>query len=454
MTKTNHLGEKLRWLAEHDKPQLRSLLSQLTEAEAEAIIYDWEGVWARPNQLVDDNWPETTVLFMAGRGFGKTRVGAELMRRKARNPENRLTIVAPTARDVIDTCVLGDSGLIGVCPPRERPEYEPSKSRVVFPNGCVASLMSAESPERARGDNRSHIWGDEIGSWGDRDMYDQLMLSLRKGESKFYGTTTPRANDIIIHIYRHAVFDNDPPQEGKWARIIRGSTYDNLHNLSSAFRDTIVSTYENTRLGQQELQGMLLLDAEGALWSTEIIVRQTLKSDEIVPPLKRVCIGVDPAVSTGKASDNTGIVVSGLGEDDNGYVLEDHTGKYSPEGWVSKVLNLYDYYSQFCATSIIVEKNQGGDFIKQSIERARPFLPVDYTFSSRSKIQRAQPIALLFEQGKVFLAKTFTDLETELTNYEGKPRQKSPDHMDAMVFSLYGCMPLKNRVTKGFEMLL
>lgn len=267
--------------------------------------------------------------------------------------------MAPTARDVIDTCVLGDSGLMGVCPPKERPEYEPSKSRVVFPNGCVASLMSAESPERARGANRSIIWGDELGSWGDRDMYDQLMLSLRKGESKFYGTTTPRANDIIVHIYRHAVFNNDPPQEGKWARIITGSTYDNVHNLSQAFRDTIVSTYEGTRLGAQELQGMLLLDAEGALWSTETIVKQTLKSDEQVPPLKRCCIGVDPAVSTGKASDNTGIVVSGLGEDDKGYVLEDHTGKYSPEGWVNKVLSLYDHYSQFCATSIIVEKTKG-----------------------------------------------------------------------------------------------
>jgi predicted phage terminase large subunit-like protein len=314
--------------------------------------------------------------------------------------------------------------------------------------------MSAESPERARGANRSIIWGDELGSWPDIDMLHQLMLSLRKGESKFYGTTTPRANETIVYLYRHAVFDDDPPQEGKWVRIIRGNTYENLHNLSSVFKNTIVSTYENTRLGEQELKGVLLLDAEGALWSTETIVKQTLKNDEQVPALARCCIGVDPAVSTGKSSDNTGIVVSGLGEDANGYVLEDHTGKYSPEGWVNKVLALYDHYSQFCATSIIVEKNQGGDFIKQSIERARPFLPVDYTFSSRSKIQRAQPIALLFEQGKVFLAKTFTDLETEMTGYEGKPRQKSPDHLDAMVFSLYGCMPLKNRVTKGFEMLL
>ena len=376
------------------------------------------------------------------------------MRRKARNPENRLTIVAPTARDVIDTCVLGDSGLLGVCPPKERPEYEPSKSRVVFPNGCVASMMSAESPERARGDNRSHIWGDELGSWGDIDMLHQLLLSLRKGESKFYGTTTPRANDIIIYLYRNAVFNSDPPQKGKFVRIITGSTYENLSNLSSVFRDTVISTYENTRLGRQEIQGQLLLDSEGALWSTDTIVKQTLKDNEEHPPLTRCCIGVDPSVSTGKNSDNTGIVVSGLGEDNKGYVLEDLTGKYSPEGWVNRVLAVYDHYSQFCATSIVVEKNQGGDFIKQAVERVRPFLPIDYTFSSRSKIQRAEPIALMYERGLIHHVKSFTDLETEMTSYEGKPRQRSPDHLDAMVFSMYGCMPLKNKVTKGFEMLV
>lgn len=343
---------------------------------------------------------------------------------------------------------------MGVCPPKERPEYEPSKSRIVFPNGCVASLMSAESPERARGANRSIIWGDELGSWNDVDMFDQLMLSLRKGESKFYGTTTPRANDIIIKLYRNSVFNNDPPQPGKWCRIITGSTYENMSNLSNAFRDTIVSTYENTRLGKQELEGLLLLDAEGALWKTEIIVRQTLKDGETVPPLVRCCIGVDPAVSTGKNSDKTGIVVSGLGEDGKGYVLEDHTGKYTPEQWVNKVLAIYDQYSQFCATSVVVEKNQGGSFIQQAIERARPFLPVDYTFSSRSKIQRAEPIALLYEQSKIYHCKSFTDLESEMTNYEGKPRQRSPDHLDALVFSIYGCMPLKNKVTKGFEFLV
>lgn len=419
------------------------------------MIVDYEEIDIKPMRCLTVDSPNS--MFLVGEALiptHNTRVGAEIIRRKARNPENRITIVAPTTRDVIDTCVLGDSGLMNVCPPKERPIHEPSKSRVVFPNGCVVSLMSAETPERARGDNRSHIWGDEIGSWPDKDMFDQLMLSLRKGESKFYGTTTPRANDIIIHLYKHAVFNNDPPQKGKFCRIITGSTYDNIHNLSGAFKDTIIASYEGTRLGRQELEGVLLLDAEGALWKTDIITRQTLKEGEQVPPLKRVCIGVDPAVSTGKNSDKTGIVVSGLGEDDKGYVLEDHTGQYTPEGWVKKVLQLYDVYSTECATSIVVEKNQGGMFIQEALERARPFLPVDYTFSSRSKLSRAEPIALMYEQGKIFHAKSFNDLEREMTSYEGKPREKSPDHMDAMVFSLYGCLPLKNKVTKNFELII
>ena len=359
-----------------------------------------------------------------------------------------------TNSDTRDILVLGESGIMGVCPPDDRPEYEPSKSRIVFPNGVVANLMSAETPDRARGGNRTHVLADEIGSWPDVDMVHQLMLSLRKGESRFVGATTPRATETILYFYRNAVFNDDPPQEGKWCRMITGSTYENLHNLSNTFRDTIVSTYEGTRLGSQELLGQLLLDAEGALWTTEIIANQTLQRGQQVPKLERVGIGVDPAVSTGKHSDKTGIVVCGLGEDGFGYVLEDHTGKYTSEGWANKVIELYDHYRQFAPTSIAVERNMGGNLVADTLYRVRPLLPVDDVFSSSSKISRAQPIALLYEQGKFFHAKSFVELEQEMTGYEGRPREKSPDHMDALIFAANIVMPTKNRVTKSFELVL
>lgn len=359
-----------------------------------------------------------------------------------------------TATDTRDILVLGESGIMGVCPPKERPEYEPSKSRIVFPSGAIANLMSAESPERARGGNRTHVLADEIGSWPDIDMVHQLMLSLRKGESKFIGATTPRANEIIVYFYKNAVFNDDPPQEGKFVRIITGSTYENLHNLSKTFKDTIVSAYEGTRLGKQELDGKLLLDAEGALWTTSLIAQRTLKSEKDLPKFERLAIGVDPAVSTGKHSDKTGIVVCALGDDEKGYVVDDLTGSYSPSQWAERVIKLYDYYSQLAPTSIAVERNQGGQLVMDNLHRQRPLLPVDDVFSTRSKIARAEPIAMLFEQGKFWLARSFHELEQEMTGYEGKPRQKSPDRLDAMIFAANVIMPTKKRVVKTFDFML
>lgn len=395
-------------------------------------------------------------LFLAGKGLiptHNTRVLSEYLREVGRVSTNNVALVGSTASDTRDILVLGDSGILNVCPESESPEYEPSKSRLVFPSGCVVNLMSAESPERARGGNRTHVLADELGSWNDIDMVHQLMLSLRKGESRFVGATTPRATETIKYFFRNAVFNDDPPKEGKFVRIISGSTYENLHNLSKTFRDTVVSSYEGTRLGKQELEGKLLLDAEGALWTTELIVNQTMPRGEEVPELDRVVIAIDPAVTTGKHSDKTGIVVAGLGVDEYAYVIGDFTGSYTSDGWVQKVLHLYDYYSSFTSCSIAVERNQGGDMLQDALTRNRPFLPIDTVFATKSKISRAQPVAMLFEQGKVFLAQSFSDLESEMTSYEGKSRQKSPDRLDAMVMAVMGVMPTEKNVTSSFELM-
>lgn len=448
------LGPELRRLKREDPEKLGKILSELSEEEAHAIVYDPD-IWLNPEQVVQDWWPEPIIMFMCGRGAGKTFLGCQWLRKKIKKGvKGQIALISPTASEVRDTVILNT--LIPLSDPEsEGPQYEPSKSRVVWKDGTVAKMFSAEhGEERIRGSNNELIWIDELGSIPNKDVFDQAMLTLRVGESRCLITTTPRPTETIVDLYRRAVFNDDPPQEGKDVRIISFPTYNNFDNLSDAFKNTIIQAYEGTRLARQELEGKLLLDAEGALWTTEIIANQTLQRGQKVPKLERVGIGVDPAVSTGKHSDKTGIVVCGLGEDGFGYVLEDHTGKYSSEGWASKVIELYDHYRQFAPTSIAVERNQGGDFVAETLYRVRPLLPVDPVFSSSSKISRAQPIALLYEQGRFFHAKSFIELEQEMTGYEGKSREKSPDHMDAMVFAANIVMPTKNRVTKSFEMMM
>jgi predicted phage terminase large subunit-like protein len=250
------------------------------------------------------------------------------------------------------------------------------------------------------------------------------------------------------------VFNNEPPQEGKWVRILTGSTFQNFDNLSEAFKRTIVSTYEGTRVGRQELEGKLLLNAEGALWNMELLMNCTLDEGASVPKLQKIAVGIDPAMTDTKRSDITGIVVAAIAEDDKVYVLEDLSGRYSPDAWVSKVHSLYDEYSSIAPTSIITEVNQGGSLVTDTLRRDRPFLPVDAVFATKSKLQRAEPVAMLYEQGKVFHTRGLQDLEDQMVTYEGLPKQKSPDRLDALVMAITHLMPSRRRVTKGFEFLV
>ena len=449
------LGKELRRLKSENPEKLREVLEQLSEQEAHAILYDPE-IWLRPKQVVKDEWPEPIIMFLGGRGMGKTYLSVQHIRKLVRsnNLVGPIAIICPTQSDAIHTMTI--NGILAHADPIvEDPEYQPSKARIVFKNGNVARLFSAETgAERVRGSNNEILIIDELGSFADEDVFNQAMLTLRVGQSKCIITTTPRPTPVIIDLYKRAVFNDDPPQEGKDVRIITGSTYDNFENLSDAFKNTIIKKYEGTRLGAQELEGKLLLDNEAALWTTDLIFAQTLSRPEDAPEMERISIGVDPAVSTGKHSDLTGIVVSGRGEDQMGYVLQDATGKYTSAQWVQKVLDLYDYYSTTTPTSITVEKNQGGQLITDALTRNRPFLPVDTVFSSKSKIARAEPIAMLYEQGKIWHVKSFLELEQEMVSYEGRGREKSPDHLDALVFSMMNVLPTKKKSLKSFEMLI
>ncbi|MCK5600292.1 terminase family protein, partial [Candidatus Pacearchaeota archaeon] len=227
----------------------------------------------------------------------------------------RVALIGPSIADVRDVMVEGSSGIISVHKPSEAPEYQPSKARVVWPNGAIAKMYSAETPDTIRGGNNEAIWGDEISSWKYDDAFDQAMLTLRVGISQALFTTTPKPNKLMKGLFKRA---------GKDVRLISGSTYDNLDNLSKAFKEQVISAYENTRLGKQELEGLLLLDVLGALWTTETITK-CIVEDEELPEFKKIVVSVDPSGSSAKTADACGITVGALGVDDKVYILKDDT---------------------------------------------------------------------------------------------------------------------------------
>lgn len=313
-----------------------------------------------------------------------------------------------------------------------------------WPSGAVARLVSAESAERARGINTGFLWIDEAGSIDDIDIFHQLMFGLRIAPSKCIITTTPRANKIMIELNRRI---------GKDVRVISGSTFDNAANLSDNFITSVKEAYEGTSLGDTELHGKLILSSPDAMWQQQTILDNTVE-DYQLPEIVSYACGIDPAVSKNKHSDLTGIVLVGLGSDDRLYVLGDYSGKYSPREWTQKVISLYDTYSQTAPMILVVEINQGGDLVKDSLSRERPFLPIKGVFATANKLSRMQPVALLYEQGKVkhVRGRGLGDLENEMISFDGKGKQKSPDRADALVMGVMNLSPAKkNRiVTKEF----
>jgi len=438
------LGKQLQELAQNNPEKVQYLLSQLSEEEAIAILYDWS-IWGRDKQQYDPVSAPKITFWQCARGWGKTRTGSEAVRRALQMGCRHIGMVAPTAADVRDTMVLGVSGLLSVFPPSERPEYEPSYSRVVWPSGAQAKMYSAEKSDRLRGPQHEFCWMDEPASISDRDVFDQMMIGNRIGIAKSVVTGTPAVNDIVLELHRRREKD---------VEIRYGGIRENEGNLSPDYVNQIYEMYAGTHLEQSELEGVLVLSNPGALWTPDLINRQTVPREFNLPHYEKISIGIDPATTTGKTSDMTGIVVSMLGDDGFGYLLEDHTGKYSPDGWATKVLKLYDYYSQFAPTSIVVESNQGGQLCADNIRRNRPLIPVDEVFATRSKLSRAEPVAMLFEQGKVWMCRGLSDLAQEMVSFEGKPREKSPDRLDAAVYSILNLMPVRSRVTKGFELFV
>ena len=394
---------------------MAELLAHLSAnpSDADAIAYEWR-LHAREKQLAPDGgW--SLCMWLTGRGWGKTRCGAEWTREQIESGRcRRMALVAPTAADARDVMVEGESGLLAISPPWNRPDYEPSKRRLTWPNGAMATTYSADEPERLRGPQHDGAWVDELAAWRYPEAWDMLMFGLRLGANpQCIVTTTPKPRQIIRRIL-------DDPK----AVIIRGSTYENRRNLAAAFFSQIVKVYEGTTLGRQELHGEVLTDIPGALWDRKTIMRG------VAPPLSRIVVAIDPAVTSHDESDETGIIVAGKCGD-NFYVLEDLSGRYTPEGWARKAVYAYTRWN---ADRVIGEVNNGGDMIEATLRQVDRNVAYTSVRASRGKAVRAEPIAALYEQGRGVHCGTFNQLEDQMCSWTGDA-DWSPDRMDALVWA-------------------
>ena len=417
-------------LATLPKPDQAAFLASLSEDEAESLLYDWRGFLARPEQIAPDgDWDIWLVL--AGRGFGKTRAGAEWVKEQEAAGARHIALVAETAADGRDVMVEGESGLLSIYPESERPLYEPSKRRVTWPSGARATLYNATEPDQLRGPQYDAAWCDELAKWRyARETWDQLQFGLRLGDHpRVMITTTPRPIELIKAIVAG--------QEGRVA-VTRGRTMDNAANLAETFMRKIVGRYQGTRLGRQELDAEILGDIPGALWT---MANLDAHRRHVQPEnLGRIVVAVDPAVSEGEDSNEHGIIVAGMTSDNEGVVLADVSVSGSPLDWARKAIAMYD---DFGADGIVAEVNQGGDMVPYTLRSVRKNIKVIEVRASRGKHVRAAPIASLYEQGRISHIGAFPDLETQMTQmtdagYEG---DGSPDRVDALVWAFSALFP-------------
>lgn len=375
---------------------------------------------ARPEQrLPEGDW--RTWLILAGRGWGKTRTGAEAISEWLRTGSaRRIALVAQTAADARDVMIEGESGLMAVARPGERPRYEPSKRRVTWPNGALATSFSAEEPDSLRGPQFDAAWCDEVAAWRYPDAWDQLQYGLRIAPARQIVTTTPRPVRVLRELLA------DPTTV-----VTRGRTLDNAANLSASSLEYLLKRYEGTRLGRQELDAELLDDVPGALWT-----RAMFDEHRIAPDLVRVVVGVDPAVSSDEASDETGIVVVGKGVDAKGYVLADRSCRLPPEGWARRAVAAYH---EFKADLIVAEDNNGGAMVELTLRMVDPSVPVKRVHASRGKRTRAEPVSVLYtssdnRERRVFHTGVFPELEDQLCTWTPESGE-SPDRLDALVWA-------------------
>jgi phage terminase large subunit-like protein len=449
-------------LAEASQHERDIFFMGLSPEEADYLLYDWS-FWGRPSQQEPPgDW--SVWLAMAGRGYGKTRMGSEWVRSMMCGPTpltkgrcGHMALVAETAADARDVMVQSAGGILKCHPPEFRPVYTPSLRKLVWPNGAVAHTYSADDPEQLRGPEHEAAWSDELAKWRyAQETWDMLQFGLRIGEPKQLVTTTPRSIPLI----RELLADSD-------TYVTRGSTYENYENLSTKFIGKMEKRYEGTRLGRQELHAEVLDDVPGALWTRAMLETRGpgnprgagMARHEELPDMRRVVVGVDPSGTSGtldmrraerhsregdhdeEAGDDVGIAVAGLGDDGIIYVLDDYTVNWGPADWARRVCDAYTVYE---ADMIVGEANFGGAMVEHTIRTVDRRVPYRAVHASRGKVVRAEPIAALYEQGRVrhVYGQKLNKLEDQMIfmtqrGYEGNG---SPDRLDAVVWAITDLM--------------
>lgn len=361
---------------------------------------------------------------MAGRGFGKTRLGAEWLAAKAiMNDGIRCAIIARTFQDTRQVCIEGVSGILTILNEYDAvKEWNKANGIITLKNGSIIQTFSADTPDSLRGPQFHYAWCDELAAWANEDTWNQLQFGLRLGEHpQTVITTTPRPTKLIKTLIKRDT-----------TSITRGSTFDNAENLSATALMELQNKYAGTRLGQQELYGAVLDDNPGALWNRAMIEGARISQNDL-PQFSRVVVGVDPAVTSGDDSDLTGIVTCGMTSDGHYYVLSDDTVKSSPREWAQKAINAYKLYN---ADRIVAEVNNGGDLVINLFQQVDSTVATRKVTATRGKQLRAEPIAAMYEQGKVHHVGYFSELEDEMCEWEQGANMKSPDRLDALVWAL------------------
>jgi phage terminase large subunit-like protein len=414
------MAANARRLAELSSEQRRELLATMTPAELQRLEYSWQ-FWRQPHQTPPPP-PWRLWLLCAGRGAGKSWTGAQWVRNQIETGRRRsIALIAPT--HLAGRKVMIEDGLLRLCPPDNMPVYEMATGVVRWQNGGACHLFSSETPDRVRGYNFDGAWCDELGAWENaEDCWDQLSFALRLtgplgDEPQIIGTTTPRPTKLL----RRLLADPD-------TRVTRASTFDNRANLNPTVLRHLEERYSGSRIGRQELLGELLVDTEGALWTRSMMDACHIEH----PPLdlRRIVVSIDPAGSSNKHSDETGIVVAGVDRAGIGYVLRDLSGKYSPEAWARKAISAYKSWH---ADRIIAEKNFGGDMVMSTLKNVDPGVAIKVVTASRGKAVRAEPIASLYEQGRIKHVGNLGLLEDQLCEWNPAANGPSPDRLDACI---------------------
>jgi predicted phage terminase large subunit-like protein len=424
-------------------PEMREKwMSRFNTPDAlERLKFHWD-FWGRPSQFPPkDDW--SIWLILAGRGFGKTRTGAEWVRDNMCGDTpltggrwRHIALIAETASDARHVMV-GDgkatsdpkagSGLLQIHPKDFRPVYEPSKRQLTWPNGAVALIYNGTEPNQLRGPQHDAAWCDELAKWQyAQEAWDQLQFGLRTGSNpQVCITTTPRPIGLLKQII------SDPGTV-----VTRGSTFDNRSNLSPKFLNVVERKYDGSRLGRQELYAEFLEDVEGALWKRSLIDALRVMLQD-VPPLERIVVAIDPNASSQEDANECGMVCAGLGSNGHAYVLDDISGPLSPTEWARSAVSLYH---ERRADRIVAETNNGGEMVENTLRMIDPNVSYRAVWASRGKVTRAEPISALYEQGRVHHVGAFPRLEDQMCaftiDFDRVEMGYSPDRVDALVWAL------------------